>query len=580
MMMTSGHISTYQKRMVIQIKIHPLLDSLDETTFLREYLSACGIADVDAYLNPESIEYQSPDMYKNIDVAVDMFREDVGRIGLVIDSDMDGACSAAIVYMLCKEYHPDTEPIIFTHIGKQHGCTDLLPDILVSNIDMLIIPDAGSSEVDTCRELYEHGIKVIVLDHHIIEFVAKRENKYATVVNPYNSAIIPPMPDNQIELIERIYYGVGGEVTYTCNTDISGTGVVEKFACALGSNQSFKDLVAVSLISDICSLRSSENRKYVYDGLTNPTNPFIKYCLEHCCNRGVNPEGVAFGIAPLANALARSDDQSTKRLFFDALIGKIEPEATVKAMKAVKSTQDYQVKKVVDKLSDGLDTSHKVIIGFGEPENKSYLGLVANKFCSKYNKPTFLLIELNSTTWSGSMRSPIDLLEIINESGLAKCQGHSSASGITVKKSNLKRFARFLDGLDLDVEPDIEVAAQIEPNNITRNLANVCVENNILWGKDVNKPLFHCILTTPQIYVYHNRSTTVKLVQDGIEFIKFFVSNEEANQFESAQGKSIEVVVSLGLNEYNGQIKPQAIIERYEIVDKKENEYDWSEYFN
>lgn len=539
--------------MVVQIKIYPLLDSLNEAIFLREYLSACGIADVDAYLNPDSIEYQSPDMYKNMDVAVDMFHGDVGKIGIVIDSDMDGACSAAIAYMLCKEYHQDVELIIFTHTGKQHGCTDLLPDILATNIDMLIIPDAGSNEVDACRELYEHGIKVIVLDHHIIE----KSNMYATVVNPYRADNAPNI-----------------------NTDISGTGVVEKFACALGSTQSFKDLVAVSLISDICSLRSPENRKYVYDGLTNPTNPFIKYCLEYCCNRGVNPEGVAFGIAPLANALARSDDQSTKRLFFDALIGKIEPEAAVKAMKAVKSKQDYQVKKVVDKLSDGLDTSHKAIIGFGEPENKSYLGLVANKFCGKYNKPTFLLRELNSTTWSGSMRSPIDLLEIINESGLAKCQGHDAAAGITVKKSNLKRFARFLDGLDLDVEPDIEVAAQIEPNNITRNLANVCVENNILWGKDVTKPLFHCTLTTPQIYVYRNRSTTVKLVQDGIEFIKFFVSNEEASQFESAQGKSIEVVVSLGLNEYNGHIKPQAIIERYEIIDKKENEIDWSEYFN
>ena len=540
--------------MVIYIKIHPLLDSLNEATFLRDLLRAYGIVDVDAYLNPDSIEYQSPDMYKNMDVAVDMFRGDIDRIGIVIDSDMDGACSAAIAYMLCKEHHPDMETIIFAHTGKQHGCTDLLPDILAANIDMLIIPDAGSSEVDACRELYEHGIKVIVLDHHIIE----KSNRYATVVNPYRA-------DN----------------TPNINTDISGTGVVEKFACALGSNQSFKDLVAVSLISDICSLRSPENRKYVYDGLTNPNNPFIKYCLEHCCNRGVNPEGVAFGIAPLANALARSDDQSTKRLFFDALIGKIDPESAVKAMKAVKSKQDYQVKKVVDKLSDGLDTSHKVIIGFGEPENKSYLGLIANKFCGKYNKPTFLLRELNSTTWSGSMRSPIDLLEIINESGLAKCQGHDAAAGITVKKSNLKRFARFLDGLDLDVEPDIEVAAQIEPNNITRNLANVCVENNILWAKDVNKPLFHCTLTTPQIYVYRNRSTTVKLVQDGIEFIKFFVNNEEAIQFESAQGKSIEVVVSLGLNEYNGQIKPQAIIDRYEIVDKpKENEVDWSEYFN
>ena len=537
--------------MVIQIKIHPLLDSLNEATFLREYLSACGITDVDAYLNPDSIEYQSPDMYKNMDVAVDMFKyaNDDIQIGIVADSDGDGNLSAAIAYLLCKEFGKK-EPVVLFHSGKQHGIQDLMQDVIDAHIDFLILPDSSSNENDACLELEQHKCTCLVLDHHIIE----QYNKHAVVVNPYRADNAPNI-----------------------NTDISGTGVVEKFACALGSTQSFKDLVSISLISDICSLRSPENRKYVYDGLTNPTNPFIKYCLEHCCNRGVNPEGVAFGIAPLANALARSDDQSTKRLFFDALIGKIEPEAAVKAMKAVKSKQDYQVKKVVDKLSDGLDTSHKVIIGFGEPENKSYLGLVANKFCGKYNKPTFLLRELNSTTWSGSMRSPIDLLEIINESGLAKCQGHSSASGIVLPKSNLKRFARFLDGLDLDVEPDIEVAAQIEPNNITRNLANVCVENNILWGKDVNKPLFHCTLTTPQIYVYRNRSTTVKLIQDGIEFIKFFASNEEASQFESVQGKSIEVVVSLGLNEYNGQIKPQAIIERYEI---KENEIDWSEYFN
>ena len=541
--------------MVIQIKIHPLLDSLNEATFLRKYLSACGIADVDAYLNPDSIEYQSSGMYKNMDVAVDMFKyaNDNIQIGIVADSDGDGNLSAAIAYLLCKEFGKE-EPVVLFHSGKQHGIQDLMQDIIDAHIDFLILPDSSSNENDACLELEQHKCTCLVLDHHIIE----KENKHAVVVNPYRVDNAPNI-----------------------NADISGTGVVEKFACALGSTQSFKDLVAISLISDICSLRSPENRKYVYDGLTNPTNPFIKYCLENCCNRGVNPEGVAFGIAPLANALARSDDQSTKRLFFDALIGKIEPEAAVKAMKAVKSKQDYQVKKVVDRLSDGLDTSHKVIIGFGEPENKSYLGLVANKFCGKYNKPTFLLRELNSTTWSGSMRSPIDLLEIINESGLAKCQGHDSAAGITVKKSNLKRFARFLDGLDLDVEPDIEVTAQITPNNITRNLANVCVENNILWGKDVNKPLFHCTLTSPQIYVYRNRSTTVKLVQDGIEFIKFFVSNEEASQFESAQEKFIEVVVSLGLNEYNGQIKPQAIIERYEIIDKpKENEYDWSEYFN
>lgn len=71
--------------MVIQIKIHPLLNSLNEATFLRAYLSACGIADVDAYLNPDSIEYQSPDMYKNMDVAVNLFNHTKGSVGIVVD---------------------------------------------------------------------------------------------------------------------------------------------------------------------------------------------------------------------------------------------------------------------------------------------------------------------------------------------------------------------------------------------------------------------------------------------------------------------------------------------------------------
>lgn len=71
--------------MVIQIKIHPLLDSLNEATFLRDLLHAYGIADVDAYLNPDSIEYQSPNMYKNMDVAVNLFNHAKGSVGIVVD---------------------------------------------------------------------------------------------------------------------------------------------------------------------------------------------------------------------------------------------------------------------------------------------------------------------------------------------------------------------------------------------------------------------------------------------------------------------------------------------------------------
>ena len=213
-------------------------------------------------------------------------------------------------------------------------------------------------------------------------------------------------------------------------------------------------------------------------------------------------------------------------------------------------------------------------------EHKEYTGLLANKLMSKYNKTAFVFRKLDPCTLSGSYRSPVDIINLLNDSGLIKAQGHGCAAGCFLKVSNAKRFVKWFDEQQIDMAGIIDVAASIKPSQITHVLCQICVDNEGMFGQGCPKPLFHCTLTTPQIYVYRNRSTTVKLVQDGIEFIKFFVGNEEASQFESAQGKSIEVVVSLGLNEYNGQIKPQAIIERYEIVDKKENEIDWEAIFN
>ena len=526
-----------------------MMDVVNETTFIQDYLTACGVQDVETYLDPDKIEYEPFGAYDNLCKAAMVFTEHMvngSKVGIVKDSDQDGDCSAAITYLLIREFS-SIEPTIYTHTGKQHGLEDLMVQIKANKPDLLIVPDAGSNDVTQCMELKALGIDIIILDHHVRD----RDNPYALVVNPYGNS-------NPV------------------NKAISGTGVVEKFARALGSAQDFKDIVAISLVSDSCSLLSHENRKYIHDGLTKPSNPFIKYALEKLCYRGVCPEGVAFGIAPLGNALSRQEYAESKLLFFDALVGKIKPDDAVAAMKGVKSKQDYQVRKLMGAIEPVMDMGHKVLFGFANPDSKNYLGLVANKVCSKYGKPTFMLREANSTTWSGSMRSPIDLLETINQSGLAKCQGHDAAAGITVKKSNLKRFARFLDGLDLDVEPDIEVAAQIEPNNITRNLANVCVENNILWGKDTPRPTFASTfnLKDATINVFKKRSTTIKITYNEVDFVMFYAKEDDVNVITN--GGNITIVYSLGLNEYGGVISAQGIIERYEI---EQNTINWDDIF-
>lgn len=311
-------------------------------------------------------------------------------------------------------------------------------------------------------------------------------------------------------------------------------------------------------------------------------NEFLTYMVEKLGKgKPPSPTNIAWNVAPKINAVFRNGTQDDCRILLDGLLGGVDKDDCLKLATRCHNKQTREVKVLFDAAVDKLNIYKNCVVAMIDNEHKEYTGLLANKLMSKYNKIAFVFRKLDPCTLSGSYRSPVDIIDLLSDSGLIKAQGHGRAAGCFLKVSNAKRFVKWFDEQQIDIAGVIEVAASIKPSQITHALCQICVDNEGMFGQGCPKPLFHCTLTTPQIYVYRNRSTTVKLVQDDIEFIKFFVGNEEASRFESAQGKSIEVVVSLGLNEYNGQIKPQAIIERYEIVDKpKENEIDWSEYFN
>lgn len=310
-------------------------------------------------------------------------------------------------------------------------------------------------------------------------------------------------------------------------------------------------------------------------------NEFLTYMVEKLGkSKPPSPTNISWNVVPKINAVFRNGTIEDRKLLINGFLGQVDPDTAIKVATRCHSKQTREVKTLFDATVDNLNVYKNCVVAMIDNEYKEYTGLLANKLMFKYNKTAFVFRKLDPCTLSGSYRSPVDIIDLLNNSGLIKAQGHGCAAGCFLKVSNAKRFVKWFDDQQIDMAGVIEVAASIEPSQITHALCKICVDNEGMFGQGCPRPLFHCTLTTPQIYVYRNRSTTVKLVQDGIEFIKFFVSNEEASQFESAQGKSIELVVSLGLNEYNGRIKPQAIIERYEIIDKKENEIDWSEYFN
>lgn len=533
--------------------------------FISQYLKACGVEDTKRYIKPDAECFNNPWNYLDMNNAVSTMYFHINRkskIGILIDSDCDGACSAALTVIFLKSVGV-TDYVLFSHDGKQHGVHDKVEEIIQSKVDFIIVPDGGTNDAEDCKTIKEAGIDILILDHHLIE----KENISAIVINPYRGSS---------EL----------------NTDISGTGVVYKFCeayyhmymgCEWEECGNTRDIVAVSLVSDVCNLSSLENRAFMHYGLSDPDNEFLNYLFEKKCKRrGINSDGIGWDIAPLANTLARSDEQDTKLLFFKALIGDIGFEDGVKEISRVKRNQDSLVKEEYERLSSEVDYNQKAIVGFSDPTNKSYLGLIANKFCGKYNKPTFILRELNSTTWSGSMRSNIDLANRINETGLAQAQGHEGACGIVIKKAYFDRFIEWLDTLEISHDPEIEVTADVAPNQLTVDFCEKISNNKILWGKGVPNPSFHIKhrVTKDNVFIFKKNTTTVKIQFGNLSCLMFFAKEEDVEAFTKHDVFDIELVVGeCGINEYNGYITPQAIIQEYEIIPVKDGNADWSDLF-
>lgn len=531
-----------------------------DSDIIENYLIALDIEDVNEYLFPSGKYWEDYCNYPNMKEAVMLFRASLTRdvpIHIVIDSDCDGACSAAIMYNFLIYCNVNPKRItVHYHKGKQHGLKDLVEEIITYPPGLLIIPDAGTNDTTQCKTLKEKGWDIIICDHHLIE----KKNKYATIIN------------NQCP-----------EVT---NSYLSGAGVTYKFCEAIADSYKmddihipdFCDIVAVSLVSDVCNLTSMENRQFMYWGLHNINNPFLSYLFEKVCKRkGNTPESIGWNIAPLANALARSDIQETKTLFFDALVDNITPEEALKQMRKVKRLQDEAVKSVVEEIEPNLPLDNKVIVGFTKPENANFTGLICNKFTGKYGKPTILLRDTKHGSWSGSLRSPIPLATKINESGIATAQGHEEACGVIVKKKKLEEFRQWLESLDLSFKPVSEVVAIVDPEDITVDVCQAISQWNELWGHGIASPTFYIETTieSKNIFIFRKSTTTIKLSFGELSCLKFFASEQEANEFENISKVKIGLVVGeLGVNEYNGVVTPQCIIKDYEIIEEKEESWE------
>ena len=551
-----------------------------------------GIENWKQYLNLSEDCTHDFNLLDNIDKAVGCFINHIekkSRIHIIVDSDVDGYTSASMVYRYIKHLGEDINVTYSLHTKKQHGISE---DVEIpKDCELLIIPDAGSNDIEQCKELVEKGIDVIILDHHICD----KENDFAIVVN------------NQM-------------CDYP-NKNFCGAGIVYKFLKAIDEElwedyaDKMLDIVALGNISDVMDMRECETRYYVDLGLSKIRSKLFKALIEkqsYSMNGVVNITSVQFYVTPILNSMIRVGSAEDKDLLFRAFIETDEVSKYKKRGETEESDEDiytraarlcYNTKnrqgKDVQKGVDAIDEliqekeiyKDKVMfINVSDILGETLTGLVAIKIAEKYNRPCLLLRrqkvrEDGSLYYGGSCRnfdnSPIESLkDFLDSTGTFEfVQGHDNAAGISIPRENVAKSIKLCNErlADIDFQKCFNVDFDINASDLSVGFIKAIDEMKDIFGQGIKEPLVHIKnipIWSENFFVMGKNSNSWKVINDeGYAFVKFNVDvdkdevlqiyNSNLDREEEYSLGSIDVVGTVSINNYNNILTPQIIIKDY-----------------
>lgn len=552
------------------MNIQPLFEDKNDVSF-ESYLNIKGVKDIENYVNPSGKYIESPLLFVGMKEAVQEFKyhylmED-SLVFIIVDSDLDGYCSATTLFKYMKKLRPDWNIKLIVHTGKQRGLDDkaVMNRIKIDKPSLVIVPDAGTNNKNQAKKLTELGIGLIVLDHHDIE-----DDK---VIN--DGYLIT----NQLGEVDKMGSGCAVTFQFTRALDIEFN---VKYA------YESIDIVALSTISDSMNVTSMQNREYLYwgmfkNGVSNSflTALFSKFIGE---DKEYTQRDISFKIVPKFNAVVRTKDMELKQRVLKAMLGfdDIEEVSTLceKAHKNQIETVSKIGKYFEDKITDNeIDIEDNVIIFVDEDDMipDGYNGLIAGKLSNIVDgKPCIVGSDNGNKTLITSLRSPIPLKDILSKSEYVDwASGHDYACGVGIRKCNVGNLREYLNSLNLSYTPHTEVLMSLSVNSIPNRFYTEFGEYSELWGHGLEKPIFHIkpfTINTKDISILGKTKRTLKIVSDnGIEFMIFMCTNKQKealfllDENEKNHKLSFECIGELGVNEFRGKIKPQIIVSEFEV---------------
>jgi single-stranded-DNA-specific exonuclease len=531
-------------------------NKLTSEEFLEKILQQRGVENAQHLLNVSEKDLCDTMDFINIKEGLNLFDYWVSRddchIHIIYDCDADGITSGTYMYNYIKKVNPNINVTTSMNGGKTHGISiKEIPN--VESINLLVVPDAGSSDLLCQNELNKKGIDILILDHHDfkpIERIDSKEEGQTIIIN------------NQ-------------DGSYK-NKTLSGVGVCYKFCKeydkGLGINYADDDidLVAIGLVGDSSDIRNYETRFLVNEGLENIKNELIKQILYKTRVwdkeeiKKVTIEDIGWKIAPQLNGTVREGTKEDRDLMLRAINGEqqkfeyqpkrkkkkrkhilipykkvikmksfiidkkhkrkfnarkkaydlfIDPKPPVKIvtlqeevariMYNIKTRQTNKINKYMkileEEINKKLKENDKIIVINSSKviKENTYTGIVANKLANNYKRPCLVLKEkkdgFGGSGRNYSLNSIKDLKnELKNLNIFYLLEGHPNSFGIGINKDKINIMKKKFNEIhkDMKIEDTYLCDFEILSSKLKYNDILEIAKLKPLWGGDISCPLF------------------------------------------------------------------------------------------
>jgi single-stranded-DNA-specific exonuclease len=561
--------------------------------YVQDYLVACGIdrEDVDSFLKEPKESDKEP--YSNLDNLDELLETlHMGMLErknffLQVDSDADGVTSASIFYNYFKTVWPECKIEARMHENKEHG---VIVNTIPVETDIVVIPDAGSNQLDELEEISRSGRIVLIIDHHLSDLNIDLPN-----VHLVNNQLSPRFN----------------------NKNLSGAGMVYKVIEAYSekfhdgeTHKFFMDLAAVGIISDMMDTRSLDNNYLIKKGLKTIYNPFLKALLEkqsYSVSSAEQPNKVdiAFYITPLINSVIRVGDGEIKDLMFKAFTSRYDEtpvfsreykgetieenlfDYVARNCINTKSAQDRQKLKSIEALvrrvkQEGLHENQVIVLKTGREEvNQNITGLVAMELLKRYKKPVLVLrprVEDGVEYYAGSGRGKEtegfdSFRDLINNTGLADfAEGHDMAFGAQLKADVIPDFIKTTNRILADVDFNVDFAEvdYVFDKGINKMMLKEFAEVEDIYGNGIPQPkfVFNIVLGNDKgnYQIMGKNRDTLKFEYKNVDFVQFKAEDtiEAINKLDSAL-MSLTVIGRSQYSTFNGERTLQVVIDSAEV---------------